>query len=205
MFDFANLHEPKRTAGSLCLQSVVLLIEGGQGTGRISSWQSPWPRMQLLQASLCLIQQQPRRQCEAMWPVWSLYLLCLRRLSRVNRQRHHFEHRKVDNFEHQRVGGVGWDGVRWGGMGSGGRITSMSMFLRAHTHTHRNSNLIIVPAVTQTQALHFQYRSLWGGERYVSLMCLYVSLFGAQNSLLFGAQSYPLPGAQSEPPTASTR
>ena len=37
----------------------------------------------------------------------------------------------------------------------------------------------------------------WGGERYVSLLCLYVSLFGAQ--------SYPLSGAQSEPPTVNAQ
>ena len=76
--DFPKMKLPSRAKGTLqhgaaifrswCLQSVVLqLIEDGQGTGRISSWQSPLPRMQLLQASLCSIQQQPRRQREAMW------------------------------------------------------------------------------------------------------------------------------------------
>ena len=76
--------------------------------------------------------------------------------------------------------------------GVGGTITSMFL------HTDKHSNLIIFPAVFQIHALHFHHRSLWGGvgwsgERYVSLMCLYVSLFGAQ--------SFPLSGAQSEPPT----
>ena len=93
----------------------------------------------------------------------------------------HFEHQKVDDFEHQRLAGVGWGGI----------ITSM--FLR----THRHSNLLIFPAVAQTQALHFHHRSLWGGgERYLLCVCTILDVS------LFGAQSYPLSGAQSEPPTA---
>ena len=64
---------------------------------------------------------------------------------------------------HKRCG-VGWGGIK------------TSMFLR----THRHSNLIIFPAVMQTQALHFHHRSLWGA----------VGWFGHRTSFLHGTSWY---------------
>jgi len=50
-----------------------------------------------------------------------------------------------------------WGGVGWGGVGWGAIITFM--FLSRHRH----SNLIILLAVLQTQALSFMISYLWGG------------------------------------------
>ena len=69
----------------------------------------------------------------------------------------------------------------------------------AHTQAQQPHHLSCCRADTGT-ALPSSFAG-WGGggERYASLMCLEVSLFGAQTYPLSGAESYPLQALKVNP------